>query len=351
MLKKILLLLILLLIFFFIGFSRKLAVLPQLMKPGSIEISENKVYILDGLTVCVYSMGDYSLVTKFGKRGQGPGELVPNDEIPLQMRLLDGDIFLNSQTKIIRYTKEGRMLMEKTFPFLCMQIVPLGEGFAVSRPGMGTNGAFSIKVGLYDSRLKPIKTLTVMEKDDQSIKGKIVIPPPYIYLHRANDTLYVTGGNQRDFYIEVFDRKGYPLRAIKMSYQRLKLTDAFEKELVKWFKTDSRFSSVPLEVFQRLHFLRNLPAIRNIVINTRPACSSWRMYVQTYRQQNGLSEFFIFDLKGSLLKKTYLPSVSRSKVKMNHEIMFTFYNNKYYYLMENLDAEEWGLHMQDLNQK
>lgn len=351
MVKKILLLFILLLVFFFMLFSRKLAVLPELMKPGNIEINENNVYILDGVTVCVYSMDDYRLKTRFGKRGQGPGELIPDDEIPLQMRLLEGDIFLNSQTKIIQYSKEGRMLMEKTFPFVCMQIVPLGEGFAVSRSDIGTNGAFSIKVVLYDFQLKPIKTLTVMEKDDLSIKRKIVIPPPYIYLHRANNTLYVTGGNQRDFHIEVFDRKGYPLEPIKTPYQRIKLTSAFEKELIEWFKTDSRFSSVPMEVFQRLHFLRYLPAIRNIVINKRPAGSSWRMYVQTYKQQGGLSEFFVFDLKGNLLKKIYLPAVSRSKVKMNHEIMFTFYNNEYYYLMENLDAEKWELHLEEINER
>ncbi len=348
MLKKILLLFVLLIVFCCLNFSRKLAVLPELMKPGNIEIDGDNLYALDGVVVYVYSMKDYRLLTKFGKKGQGPGELVPDDEIPLQMRLVNGNIFLNSQTKIIYYSKEGKILKEKTFPFTSLQIVPLGKGFAVSRPGFGTNGAFSLNVILYDAQLKPIKTLTSM-KDKLSIKRKIVIPTPYIYLHCANDTLFVTGGNQRDFHIEVFDKEGNPLKPIKAPYQRLELTDSFKKELIEWFKTDSRFSSAPVEVFQRLHFLRYLPAIRNVVVSNTTASKSGRIYVQTYKQQGSLSEFFVFDFKGNLLKKVFLPPASRYKVKMNHQIAFTFYNNKYYYLVENLDAEEWELHMEEVN--
>jgi hypothetical protein len=348
MIKKMFILLVLLLVFFSIAFSKKLAALPDLMKPVNIEIDGKKIFMLDGVSVHVYSMSDYRLLTTFGKRGQGPGELVDDGEIPLHMRLVDGDIYLNSQTKIIQYSKEGRILKEKTFPFVCLQIVPLGEGFAVERFGLDGDGVISINVILYDARLKPVKTLTSLEKDDLSKKRRIVIPTPYIYLYRANDTLLVTGGNHRDFCIEVFDAKGNPLDPVGIPYQRLALTRSFEMELIEWLKTDSRFSGVPAEVFQRLHFLDPLPAIRNMVTDTGPESGGGRIYVQTYKQRNGLSEFFIFDFKGSLLKKTYLPMVSRSKVKMNHEVMFTFYNNKYYYLKENPDTEEWELHTKDL---
>ena len=123
MFKKILLLLVLLLVFFSLNFPRKLAVLPELMKPGNIEIDGDNLYALDGVVVYVYSMKNYHLLTKFGKKGQGPGELVPNDEIPLQMRLVNGNIFLNSQTKMIYYSKEGKMLKEKSLPFTCVNII------------------------------------------------------------------------------------------------------------------------------------------------------------------------------------------------------------------------------------
>jgi hypothetical protein len=87
------------------------------------------------------------------------------------------------------------------------------------------------------------------------------------------------------------------------------------------------------------------------VVTNKNAGKSGKIYVQTYKQKGSLSEFFVFDFKGNLMKKVFLPTASRYKVKLNHEIAFTFYNNKYYYLKENLDAEEWELHMEEVNQE
>jgi len=85
------------------------------------------------------------------------------------------------------------------------------------------------------------------------------------------------------------------------------------------------------------------------VVSNKNTGKSGKIYVQTYKQKGSLSEFFVFDFKGNLMKKVFLPTASRYKVKLNHEIAFTFYNNKYYYLKENLDAEEWELHMEEVN--
>jgi len=348
--KKILWFLLLILFLSLVLFPLKLATLTELMKPVNIEINPNRLYILDGVTVWVYSMPDCRLVTKFGKRGQGPGELVPNDEIPLQMCLLGDNIYVNSQSKILQYSEDGRLLSEKRIPFLCMQILPLGDGYAASRSGMGSNGVITLQVVLLNSQCTPVKTLTAMAEDDPSTRGKIVIPPPYIYLHRGSDALFVTGGNQRDFCIEVFNEKGILLKPIRMPYRRLDLTDNFKDELIEWLKTDHRFSSVPAEVFRRLYFLNPLPAVRNMVITKRSAVGSeGKIYIQTYARRGDLSEFFVLDINGNRLEKLYLPTACRSKVKMNHETLFTFYHNKYYYLMENPDTEEWELHIQKLD--
>jgi hypothetical protein len=56
---------------FFYGFGKKLAVLPEVNRPGFIEIDGEKIFILDGVTVKIYSMKDYRFLTKFGKEGQG----------------------------------------------------------------------------------------------------------------------------------------------------------------------------------------------------------------------------------------------------------------------------------------
>jgi hypothetical protein len=343
MIKRILILFVLSVVLVSYVFPKKLAVLPQLIKPGVIAIDGEAIYVLDGVEVYVYSPKDYQLVNKFGKRGSGPGELIPNDEIPLHMKLVNGNIFLNSQTKMIYYSKRGNLIKEKTLPFMCMQIVPLGDGFAVSKVAAEKNGEITFNVVLCDARCKPVKILTALEKNDASRRGKIVIPPPYIYLHCTNDMLFVTGGNKKDFHIEIFDKKGNPLPPIQQAYQRLRLSDSFKNELLDWFKTDNRFKNIPLEVFRRLHYQPYLPAVRDVVVTPN------RVYVQTYKQKSHDSEFFVFTLKGKPLKRVFLPTATRYKVKLNADTVFTFYNNAYYYLLEGSDSDHWELHMEEIN--
>ncbi len=343
MIKRVLILLVLLVFLVTYIFPKKLAVLPQLINPGVIAIDGEAIYVLDGVEVHVYSLKDYQLVNKFGKRGNGPGELIPNDEIPLHMKLVNGNIFLNSQTKMIYYSKKGNLIKEIALRFMCMQIVPLGDGFAVSKFGVERNGEITFHVVLCDARCKSVKILATLEKQDPSRRGKIVIPPPYIYLHCANDRLFVTGGNQKDFYIEIFDKQGNPLPPIQQTYQRLRLNNSFKNELLDWFKTDNRYKSIiPVEIFRRFHFHPYLPAIRDVVVT----CN--RVYVQTYKQKNRDSEFFIFTVNGKLLKRVFLPTASKYKVKMNTDTLFTFYNNAYYYLLEGSDSEYWELHMEEI---
>ena len=347
-----LLLILVVLVSFVCG--KKLAVLPELKKPLVMVIQGNELYILDGVEVYVYSLQDYRLITKFGKRGEGPSELLPNEEIPLNLRLVNGDIFLNSQTKMVYYNKEGKMIKEKTLPFLCMQIAPIGEGFAVVKVNLDGGGVLKLDVVLCDAQLKPIKTLVSLDRNAMSPSGKIVIPTPYIYLHCAGDTLFVTGGNQQDFQIKVFDKSGNPMPSIQTQYDRVELTGSFKNELLDWFKT-ARFSNMPPEVFQRLYFPDYLPAIRELVVtNSGNGIGSsngngGRIYVQTYKQQDNRSEFFVFDFHGKQLNRVLLPTASSDKIKLNHETMFTFHENSYYYLVDNADKEEWELHMETLN--
>lgn len=346
--KIFVMLLLVLVVLVSLVYGKKLAVLPELKKPLVMAIQGNELYILDGVEVYKYSLKDYRLITKFGKRGEGPSELLPNEEISLNLRLVNGDIFLNSQTKMVYYSKEGKMIKEKTFPFLCMQIAPIGDGFAVVRVNRGDGGVLTLDVVLCDAQLKPIKTLASLDRNAASPSGKIVIPTPYIYLHCADDTLFVSGGIQQDFHIKVFDKSGNPMPSIQIPYDRLELTGSFKNELLDWFKT-SRFSNIPPEIFQRLYFPDYLPAIRDIVVTNSGNGNGGRVYVQTYKQQDNRSEFFVFDFHGKQLNRVLLPTASSDKIKLNHETMFTFSGSGYYYLVDNADKEEWELHMETLN--
>ena len=322
-------------------FAEKLATLPELNRPSYIEIRNEEVYVLDDTAVKVYDLKACRLLRQFGKKGNGPGELMPNDEIPLQMQLVNGEVFLNSQTKFIHYSYTGDILKEKTTHFMCMQIIPLGENYCISRVKFTPEMEIFFHVILYDSELREIKTIYT-DKPSPTVRsrGKIIVPPNFLYmkLSPSGQRLYVFNGRQEEFQVLVFDREGNPLPTIRMEYQRPKLTDAFKQEFIEFFKTTPRYRENSDLLVQRLEFPAFLPAIRNIQTEGN------LLYVQTYKKKATDSEFFIFDENAQLMGQVFLPDDGCSIAKLNPDVSFTIMSDRYYYLVENLDKHEWELH-------
>ncbi len=48
--------------------------LPEVMKPDNITVYENERYVVEGPEI--YSLKALKLIRKFGKKGEGPGELI-----------------------------------------------------------------------------------------------------------------------------------------------------------------------------------------------------------------------------------------------------------------------------------
>lgn len=331
------------------GFAVKLAVLLELNRPSYIEIQEDEAYVLDDTVVKVYSMKDCRLLRQFGKKGNGPGELMSNDEIPLQMQLVNGQVFLNSQTKFIHYSYTGEVLKEKVTHFMCMQIIPLGKNYCITRVDFTRKIEIFFHIMLYDKDLNLLKTIYT-SKPSPTIRsrGKAIIPPNFTYMKLApsGKRLYVFSGRQEDFQVLVFDLEGNSLKPIKMDYQCPEWTDSFKQEFIDWFKTFPRFRAMGGNedlIKQYIEFPVYLPAIRNILAEEN------RLYVQTYKKRKNDSEFFIFDENAQLIKRIYLPDESRYKVKMNPDVTFTIKNNRYYYLVENPDNGDWELHLVPIN--
>jgi hypothetical protein len=68
-----------------------------------------------------------------------------------------------------------------------------------------------------------------------------------------------------------------------------------------------------------------------------------KIYINTFLEKNDKSEFIILDLKGKVLKKTFL--------LLKKETYFVIYpyfikNNKLYQVLFNDEVEEWELHVE-----
>jgi hypothetical protein len=61
------------------------------------------------------------------------------------------------------------------------------------------------------------------------------------------------------------------------------------------------------------------------------------MYVKTFLTRNGKEEYMLMTLEGKYLKSVYLPEAARN--------YYAFKNNRFYFIRENLDEEEWEFRM------
>ena len=86
-------------------------------------------------------------------------------------------------------------------------------------------------------------------------------------------------------------------------------------------------------------FPGEFPAIRDYYV------ADGRIYVLTYKEEDGKSEWLIFDLAGKFLKRLFLPYQYMTPVDGYPTAVK---NETLYQLIESEEGEEWALHITDL---
>ena len=319
------------------GFAKKSAALPELNNPISIEIDENELYVLDEAVVYVYSLKDYRFLGKFGRKGEGQGQLMPNPEVPLAMNIANGNVFLSSQIKMIRFSKKGEIIKEQRIPF-SFQTIPFGENF-VSIKISTIHALNSFNAILYDPGFNQLKLLYSRERTPVSRRGMFSLPPELIIIRSSKDKLFVFD-QQKGSVIDTFDLQGNRLDNIKIDYQRIKITDSFKRTAEAWFMAQPSFNMAAEELRKMIYFPDYLPMMRNFIIKNQ------KLYIQTYKTQGNSSEFIILDFHGKLIKQTFLPVYETSPLQLNSSNIFTFFNEKYYWLAKT--GRGWEIHVEEI---
>jgi len=319
------------------GFAKKLAALPQLANPISIEIDENELYVLDDVVVYVYSLKDYQFLRKFGQKGEGQGQLMPNTEVPLVMNIANGNVFLNSQIKMIQFSKKGEIIKEQRIPF-SFQTIPFGKNY-VSIKISTMHAVNSFNVILYDPDFNQLKLLYSRERIPLSRRGKLSLPPELIIVRSSKDKLFVFD-QKNGFDIDIFDLRGNRVHNIKVDYPRIKMTESFKKTAEAWFRAQPSFHMATEELREMIYFPDYLPVMRNFIIENQ------KLYIQAYNTRANSSEFIVLDFDGKLIKQTFLPDYEISPVQLNSSNIFTFFNEKYYHLIKM--GSGWEIHVEEI---
>jgi hypothetical protein len=313
------------------------AQLPDVMKPSNMAIDDDNIYIADGATIWIYSLKDYKLKGKFGKKGEGPREFTLSRGGQGVMIFPQEDfLVVNTQGKVSFWKKDGMFIKEMKAPPGAVQggqwLQPAGKNYV----GLGTafnskDQSFSIVVTLYDSNLNKIKGLILMPFMKNS-KMEFPIQNPGVF---AWGDKIVTTGDKFSFNMLVFDSQGNKVAGIKRDYKPLKMYSAYKEEVYDMFKKNPDTREFFEVVKQMVKIGDRFPPIQGFFV------ADQKIYIQTYKKQDDKYEFFIYGLDGKFIKQVYLP--------VNYMWGILPYptavkNNTLYQLIENEDEETWELH-------
>jgi hypothetical protein len=328
--KKIFFLIIL--VFFMSNvYARKIVSLPDIFEPSSIVVDSNQIYIVEGTTIHIYSLEDFTLKKKFGRKGEGPQEF--KDDI-WGIEVKPDYILVNSLNKVSFFTRDGDFLNEKINPTVLggSMFKPVGNqfvGYSIERE----NKTFYVVYSIFDFKLKKSKELYRMKWMVQPGRKRKLFET---FWYGTLDNKIIIA-REDGFTIDVFNSTGEKMFSIDQKYKNLKFTDFHKKKFLDFWK-----SSYP-ETYEirktRTEFPKYFPAIKTCLIADK------KIHVQTYKEKDKKTEFFIFDIDGKLLNKILIPIVRKNP---REDYPYWIYNQKLYQLVYDLDKYVWELHITEV---
>ncbi len=330
---------LILLLSIFTGFvaAETVIEIPGIMKPGRLTVEGNEVFIVEGHTVNIYSLKPFKLKTKFGNKGEGPGEfkyMLPYILIyPNRILAVDGE-------KTAWFSREGKFIDEKKIKGETgFRFLPLNKTFV-----RGESVNFEkLAISLYDNESKKIKTfyecmgggrrLIAGPNIKEDAEWKMMRHYIDFKYDRGSKKIFVFDGS-KGFHITVFDENGNKQKTIEKKFEEIDVTETFKKKAMDELKLNKMlWQHISRRTFT---FFKYFPAFWSVKM------ADGKIYVATYKTKTGKAEFIILDLEGNILKKVFLPV---TEVRPGNDKLFHFDNGKYYTIVENEDTEEWELHV------
>ncbi|MEN8153660.1 MAG: hypothetical protein ABFR75_06520 [Acidobacteriota bacterium] len=316
--------------------------LPDLLKPDSLHVNNKNIFITEGVTIYVYSAEDFKLLKKFGKKGEGPGEIAASRRggTSYSLSTINDYIFIHNRNKVLFFEKDGTLKSEKKLSGGFIRgLHPAGNNYVGRVFKMGSNRSERTSlVTLFDKDFKKIKDIF---KESTSMQRrsflKIYSAGNQFKLKTEGKNIYIN--NTKDFVIKRFDSTGKALPPIKVNYALQKVTGKEKENIKSYYKNSSRFSSFWERIKNSFEISDIYPAIKEFFVDSE------KIYVQTHKKTGNKHEFYIFSRSGKLLNKKFF-----SLEMLNYMEEYPFYINsgKVFQLIEDEDEEEWSLQITDI---
>jgi hypothetical protein len=312
----------------------------ELNNPATIIVDGGQVLIAEFPVVYVYSQKDFSLITKFGKQGDGPREF--SQYIRVQKDPDNPDkIVVGSHMKMSYFTRDGKFISEMRPKTAGLAVVykPFGDQFVSygNYQDQDTKTNYQ-QVILYDKDMKKIKEVYKEKNVFQQGRKINALRTWGAWFRLYGDFIFVTG--EKEGVVLIYDRKGDLVRELEVDLPKLKVTDADKERYHEFFKTDPQTRNFYEQLKQQIDFPVYFPVIRGMDV------ADDLIYVNGYLAPDGMTEFAIYDMSWKLVKsgiRLNLPEASARDL-----FPYTIADGKLYQLVDNADEEVWELHIHDL---
>ncbi len=312
--------------------------LDNVLKPDSIFVSKDRVYITEGATIYMYSKNDIKYLGKFGKKGEGPGEINGSrrGNVSFSINTVGNDIFIHNRSKVMFFTKEGKFIREKRLSGGFIRgMLPVGSNFVARSFKIGSNRSRTESISIYDKSFK--KKSEVAGKPEKKFERgrffKIYFENNVFNMRTCKNEIFLN--NTKEFLIDKYDSEGKKLNPIKINYNLIKVSSTQKSKIKSYYKNESRFSKFWERIRTMLDIADQYPAIKNFFVTGN------KIYVQTYKKTPQGYEFYILDKhNGKILDKKI---ISIGILNIIKDSPYYIEGGKIYSLIENTDEEEWEL--------
>jgi len=307
-------------------------ILKQLLKPGSVLVTDNKWFISQKGSILVFDPEHGEMIDQFGTRGSGPGEFMG----VIKLHEMRGNIMVSSLNKVSLFTPRGSLIREmvpsggKTATVSGFQ--PLNSGFIAGGSIMHKRAIYRT-VNLYDRNLKFVKELyrSPVGSPLNFIGGKNNFFKQTFAYRSSGDRVFVAGSCL--FRIDIFNGAGKALGKIVREYQQIHFTGKNRREFLTYLKENSP-SYVFRDMASRIEFPEKFPVIFLLCWDDEI------LYIFTWKRREGGLETFLYTQDGKYLETKYLPINFAGPVMFTP---FTIYQGKIYQLVEDEKEETWML--------
>ncbi len=315
--------------------------LSDLLNPDSILIGNDRIYVTEGVSIYIYSKDDLKLINKFGKKGEGPGEINTSRRggVSLNLSETKGKLFIQNRSKVLFFTKDGKFLSEKKLNGgFIREMIPLSDYFVARSFKFSENRTRSESVTIFSSNFTKIGEIN--GKTSELSRGsffKIYYDNNIFKMRAFDNKLYLN--DSKAFLIKVFNKKGKRINSISIKYSLLNIGSKTKEEIKNYYKNESRFSSFWERIKTMFDISETYPAIKNFFVTGN------LIYVQTYKHSEKGYEFYILDKTGKPIRKKNIQIIRKNIME---DYPYFISGQKIYSLVEDEDEEEWKLIVQNI---